>query len=235
MKKSLVDFIKRFPLLEKALRLILGRRNTPPYEKAIVGKDNILNLGEAYFHNCKFDIVGDGNELDIMNSASFKNVTFYIRGNHNKIQISDNVRFNRGGLLWIEDDNCEIAIARNATFEDIHIAVTEPHSKVTIGEDCMFANDIDIRTGDSHSIIDTQTNSRINYAQNITIDNHVWVAAHVSILKGVTLLSNSIVATRSVVTKKFDTGNILIGGSPAKVLKENITWDRKRILKTETV
>ena len=36
---------------------------------------------------------------------------------------------------------------------DVHIAVTEPGSKVQIGKECMFANDIDIRTGDSHSIL----------------------------------------------------------------------------------
>jgi len=234
MKKKLTDIIKRFPILSNILRFLSGKSNPVGYEKDIQGKNNNLKFGEAYFTNCKFDISGDYNEVVIMDSASFTNVKFYIRGNNNRIVIANNVRFNRGGELWIEDENCEITIGLNSTFEEVHIAVTEPHSKVTIGEDCMFANDIDIRTGDSHSIIDVQTNSRINYAQNIAIDNHVWVAAHVSILKGVTLSSNSVVATRSVVTKKFDNGNILIGGSPAKVLKENITWDRKRILKTET-
>lgn len=93
----------------------------------------------------------------------------------------------------------------------------------------MFANYIDLRTGDSHSIIDIVANKRINYAQNIEIGNHVWVASHVSILKGVNILSNSIVATRSVVTKKFYKENILIGGIPANIIKENITWNRNRI------
>ena len=235
MKKKLTDIIKRFPLLSNILKSVFGKSNLVGYQKEIRGKNNKFKLDKAYFTNCKFDISGDGNEVVIMDSASFTNVRFYIRGNNNKITIANKVRFNRGGELWIEDENCEISIGSGSTFEDAHIAVTESRSKVTIGEDCMFAYDIDIRTGDSHSIIDAQTNNRINYAQNITIDNHVWVAAHVSILKGVRLLSNSVVATRSVVTKKFDTGNILIGGSPAKVLKENITWDRKRILKTETI
>ncbi|MGS0525300.1 hypothetical protein ACU8V7_09025 [Zobellia nedashkovskayae] len=85
---------------------------------------------------------------------------------------------------------------KNSTFEDTHLAVTEPSSKVTIGVDCMFANTIDIRTGDSHSIIDIKSNKRINYAKNIIIGNHVWVGAHSSILKGATIADNSIVATR---------------------------------------
>lgn len=93
----------------------------------------------------------------------------------------------------------------------------------------MFAYDIDIRTGDSHSIIDTLTNERINYAQNIHIGNHVWIASHVSILKGVHIADSSVVATRAVVTRSFEEKNILIGGMPAKKLKENIAWDRQRI------
>lgn len=93
----------------------------------------------------------------------------------------------------------------------------------------MFAYDIDLRTGDSHSIIDAHTQKRINYAQNIEIGNHVWIASHVSILKGVRISDNSVVATRAVVTKSFEDENVLIGGTPAKKIKENINWDRQRI------
>ena len=131
--------------------------------------------------------------------------------------------------MWIEDNDCEIRIGTRTTFEDVHFSVTEPKSKIIIGEDCMFAYDIDLRTGDSHSIIDSTTMKRINYAKNVEIDNHVWVASHVSILKGVKISPNSVVATRSTVTKIFDKSGVLIGGTPAKVLKENITWDRTTI------
>jgi acetyltransferase-like isoleucine patch superfamily enzyme len=123
-----------------------------------------------------------------------------------------------------------IEIKSNCTFEkDVHIAATEPNSVITIGADCMFAYDIDVRTGDSHSILDAQTGKRINYAKNVIIGDHVWVASHCSILKGAELKKNSIVATRSVVTKAFDKEGIVVAGSPAVVVKENITWSRKRI------
>nr|HQE12748.1 hypothetical protein [Flavipsychrobacter sp.] len=61
------------------------------------------------------------------------------------------------------------------------------------------------------------------------IGNHIWIASHVSILKGVHIADNTVVATRAVVTKSFIEKNILIGGMPAKKLKENINWDRQRI------
>lgn len=92
----------------------------------------------------------------------------------------------------------------------------------------MFSYDIDIRTGDSHSIINTISNERINYAKDIFIGNHVWVASHVSVLKGVHIFDNSIIASRSVVTKTFKEGNIIIGGIPAKKLKENVNWAKER-------
>lgn len=200
------------------------------FNKKIRGSGNsVLHSKSTIFTNTKIDISGNSNKIIISENCSFRNVKFYIRGNNNLIRISPNVNFYRGGELWIEDDNCSIEIGKDTSFEDTHIAVTEPGSKITIGEDCMFAYNIDIRTGDSHSILDSRNNHRINYAKNIVISDHVWVASHCSILKGVTLMKNSVIATRSVVTKPFIQEGIILGGSPAKILKENILWDRKRI------
>ncbi len=95
-----------------------------------------------------------------------------------------------------------------------------------------FSYDVDLRTGDSHSIINLNTNKRINYAKDVTVGNHVWVASHVSILKGVAIPSNSIIATRSLVTKSFNQEYVLIAGSPAEIRKENITWKKERIYET---
>jgi acetyltransferase-like isoleucine patch superfamily enzyme len=228
MKSKIKSFLKKYPILEKYFFLL--KNGSPQIIKNIKGEKNRITVDKAaLLKNCTFDIVGNSNEITINKSCVFNNVTFFIRGNNNKIHIDQHVHFNRGGSIWIEDMHCEAIIGSYSTFEDVHIAVTEPHSKISIGTDCMFAYDIDIRSGDSHSIIDTHTNKRINYAQDVVIGNHVWVAAHVSILKGVTLANNSVVATRSVVTKSFEQENTLIGGMPAKVIKEHITWDRKRI------
>jgi hypothetical protein len=63
---------------------------------------------------------------------------------------------------------------------------------------------------------DLKNDQRINHVENVIIDNHVWVAAHASILKGDVILSNSVIATRSVVTKKINEENVLLAGTPAK-------------------
>jgi hypothetical protein len=85
------------------------------------------------------------------------NVKFYVRGNGNKIRIKEGVKFKIGGSIWVEDDNCELLMEKNTSIEDCHFAITESNSKIEIGEDCMFAYDIDLRTGDSHSVINSNT------------------------------------------------------------------------------
>jgi acetyltransferase-like isoleucine patch superfamily enzyme len=231
MKGKIKSLIKRQTRVVKMIRRVqrksFFRRS---YKKNIHGVNDILNIKvSALLIGCKFDIIGNNNKIIIEESASLYDVTFLIRGNNNLINISREVVFDRGGSLWIEDDNCILQIGKQTTFVDIHIAVTESNSMVSIGEDCMFAYDIDLRTGDSHSIIDTTTMMRINYAKNIEIGDHVWVASHVTILKGARIQDNSVVATRSLVTNSFDKPGILIGGIPAKTLKENIDWNRNRI------
>lgn len=106
--------------------------------------------------------------------------------------------------------------------DEVHIAVTE-NSKVIIGEDCMFANNIDIRTGDSHAVIDAQTGKRLNYAGDVTINRHVWIAPHSVILKNVNIGENSIIATGVIVTKSSEPG-VIIGGNPASVIKTDVSW-----------
>jgi len=234
MKEKIKKFVKKHPVLEKYVRLLINERKIKEISpvKIIKGKNNVLDIDNSVIMNsCKFDIVGNNNKIEIKESSILNNVTFFIRGNNNRIIIGKRVRFNRGGSVWIEDYECEAVIGENTTFEDSHISVTEPNSKIHIGTNCMFAYNIDLRTGDSHSIINSISNERINYAQNINIGNHVWIASHVSILKGVNIADNSVIATRAVVTKSFSDSNILIGGIPAKKLKENINWDRQRLYK----
>lgn len=95
----------------------------------------------------------------------------------------------------------------------------------------MLADNIDIRCGDSHSIIDLSTGKRINYAKNISINDQVWIAAHTQILKGVTIGSNSVIAKGAVVTKDIPS-NCIAAGVPAKVVKSNNSWERQRIYDT---
>lgn len=46
------------------------------------------------------------------------------------------------------------------------------------------------------------------------------------ILKGSVISDDSIVAYRSLITgQKFDQENVIIGGAPAKVIKNSVGWE----------
>ena len=206
---------------------ILKRRK--PNVQFIVHGNNSIRFKQAKLTSVIFDIHGNDCVIEIGEGSILNNVYFYLRGDNHRILIGKECKFNRSGNIWIEDNNCSLLIDEKSTFEDVHFALTEPGSQIKIGRDCMFAYDIDIRTGDSHSLIAQDGNQRINYAKDIRIDDHVWVAAHVIILKGVCIPENSVVATGAVVTRPFETKGIVIGGNPARKVKSEITWSRERI------
>ena len=195
-------------------------------KKGFVTKGNkIENKGIKL--STKFRIKGKNNIVKIGKHALVKNTTIVIMGNNSLVHIKDGAWLS-GATIWVEDNGCRLEIGRNTFIGSSHLAVTENGSILKIGDDCMLSSNINIRTGDSHSIIDFETNQRINYARSIFINNHCWIGEGVKILKGVNLEENCVVSTGAIVTKSF-TANCLIGGIPAKILKENITWVKERL------
>lgn len=89
--------------------------------------------------------------------------------------------------------------------------------EITIGNGCMFANGAYITDCDWHGIYDrTERNAQ---AYPVRIGNNVWVGDHATVLKGVTIGDNSIVAACSVVTKDVP-ANVIVAGNPARIVKE---------------
>lgn len=197
--------------------------------KRIVGQGNVIQPGTSLLKSVEFDIVGNHNSVVVNDGCTLSGLKIHIRGDNHKIVIESGCRFVGGGVLWFEDSNGVLIVGKNTTFEGVNIAITEPFSRVDIGEDCMFAYDIDIRTGDSHSILDLATMQRLNFAANVRIDRHVWVTAHCTLLKGIHIREGSVVATGACVTKAFDEPNVVLAGNPAKVVKRQITWARERL------
>ena len=232
MKKFFKSTVLKLPLVGPVAHRVRQRRRQTNVIYRVKG-NNTINCEAAKLSSVTFEIEGNNNYINIGENCVLNNVRFYIRGENHSITINSNCAFHNGGDIWIEDHNCSLIIEEHSTFENVHLALTEANSKITIGRDCMFASDIDVRTGDSHSIISGQTGKRINYAKDIFIGDHVWVAAHCVILKGVNIANNSVVATGSIVTRSFDKPGIIIGGNPAIQLKEEVNWLRERIENVE--
>lgn len=94
-----------------------------------------------------------------------------------------------------------------------------------VGDDCMFAGDITIRTDDMHAIIDMTTGARVNRAAPVVFEPHVWLGQGATVLKGVVVGLGAVVGAQSLVAKACPRFTVS-GGVPAKVIAENRSWDR---------
>lgn len=197
-------------------------------KRKVKGKGNSIITKGAQLEGVHFDIIGGNNCINIGEGSYINNVHFFVRGSNHQITIGSKCYLHKGGVIWFEDNDCSLCIGDNTYIDEAHIALTEPFSSIEIGRDCMLSFGVDIRCGDSHSIIDLSTGKRINYAKDVKIGDHVWLGAYVQLLKGVTIGSDSVVAIRSVVTKDMPP-NSMVAGIPAEIVKSNITWNRRGI------
>ena len=160
-----------------------------------------------------------------------KRIKCQIYGNNNKIIFGDNLQnFHAHISIGTEDcpvNNCVLKIGDDSTAGNVNIMLLEDNSYVHIGKDCMFSIGVSIWCSDTHSLIDSDKQI-LNIGKLVEIGNHVWVGMDVKIGKNTKISDNSVVGWGSIVTKKFNQTNVVIAGNPAKIVKENINWDRRR-------
>lgn len=97
---------------------------------------------------------------------------------------------------------------------------------ITIGDNCMFGPNAQLYAA-THPLHPVKRNSGLEYGKPITIGDNVWLGGGVIIAPGVTLGNNVVVAAGAVVTKSFP-DNCVIGGNPAKIIKEIELDDNKQ-------
>lgn len=199
----------------------------------IKGQDNKINCNVSglYLSHAKIFIRGNRNLLLFSSNkvgevTHFEKLNVSIWGNDNTITIGSHSSGN-GLRISIEDDNNHIILGDRFTVgSNTELAAIEG-TTIEFGYDCQLSANITLRTGDSHSITDLQGN-RINPSKSIKIGNHVWIGNTVLIFKNAIVGDNSIVAGGSVVGDKVFPSNCIVGGNPAKVIKEGVNWERQR-------
>ena len=92
--------------------------------------------------------------------------------------------------------------------------------EITIGNGVRIGRDVAIRDWNgSHVII----NDHYRNHAPVHIGDRVWLCTGCTIMPGVTIGEGSVVAANATVTKDGPPHS-LVGGSPAKIIKENIEW-----------
>lgn len=89
---------------------------------------------------------------------------------------------------------------------------------IKIGDNCMFGPNVQLYTA-THPINPIERNSGYEYGKPITIGNNVWIGGGAIVYPGVSIGDNSIIAAGAVIVKDVP-NNVIVGGNPAKVIKE---------------
>jgi len=101
-----------------------------------------------------------------------------------------------------------VFINQNCTFYDL--------GGLDIGDDVMIGPNVSIITS-GHPVAPSRRHAGVT-ARPIAIGRNVWIAAGATIIGGVTVGENSVVAAGAVVTKDVPP-NSLVGGNPARIIR----------------
>ncbi len=194
----------------------------PLYIK-LYGRYNYVNLNHARLYKVKIDIKGKNNKIIFNPNLSLNNSVISLSCNNSEIYLH-NIYANNLTIL-IMDDYCKVNIKDGTTINGAELWLTEGKT-IQIDEDCMFAKNIQIRTGDNHAIY--KNKQRINNGGNILVKRHVWIGDSVKIMKGITIEHGCIVGYSSIVTKSLESPNSIYAGIPAKIINKNIEWKRDK-------
>lgn len=177
----------------------------------------------TFIHRIRNSIkIQNGNSVMLGKNVGLSGCKVTLKGQNNTLTIGDRVRL-RNMTIEIVGDNCRIEIGKNCVIgHGCYLSAKETDVHLIIGEDCMFSRNVNILTSDGHPVF--HSNRRINPAQSIVIGGHVWLADNVTILKGVTVGSGSVIGIHSLLTKSVPEYSVAVG-IPAKVVKTEIKWE----------
>lgn len=93
-----------------------------------------------------------------------------------------------------------------------------------IGRDCIISWDCFLTDSDWHDTF--HFNNKNKRSSPVVIGDHVWIGHGASILKGTVIEEGCIVASKATTINSKFNSNTLIAGTPARQIKNNVSWER---------
>ncbi|MDR1466151.1 MAG: acyltransferase, partial [Treponema sp.] len=191
-------------------------------KQSIFGIENKLKIGKnVILKNCKLKIRGNENRIIIQDNCRIQDIEIRIFGNKNEIIFNEGIiivgkDFTGNKTEFVEACNdSRIIIGDKTTIgSGVLFLITEDDKKIVLGNNCMIGYKITFRAGDGHSILDINSQTRINYSKDIIIKDRVWIAAYCIIMKGVHIAEDCVIGTMSLVNRVFEEKNVVIAGNP---------------------
>ena len=125
--------------------------------------------------------------------------------------------------LWSRDNL--LVWGHKCTSNSVDITIEGDDTSVVLGDDCMLARDVNIRTSDEHAILELDGGRFLNPAASVHVEPRVWLGDKCTLLKGVHVGYGSIVGNSSVVTRSVGRFSIATG-IPARTVRTGVSWSR---------
>ena len=171
----------------------------------------------------RFHIEGKGHVVRIGENTVLRHMHVHIGGAGHSLIIG--ARCNLRGNIHLRQSSSVIEIGARTTSVGVNWFAMEGKRIVT-GQDCMFSSGIFIRTSDEHPIFDLESEDRVNDPQDVILGDHIWIGEGATLNKGAVIADGCIIAARSFVSKKLLRKNSVYAGTPARLVREGIRWER---------
>jgi acetyltransferase-like isoleucine patch superfamily enzyme len=142
-------------------------------------------------------------------------------------QVAGNVIFDGPARLG---NGFKLAVGRGApvTFGANFVLSAESQMVIvaglTFGRDCLVSWDVLLLDVDGHVVVKDADEGK-PMASPIVFGDRVWIGTRATVLKGVELRDDVVVAAGAVVIRPEPESGVLIGGIPAAVLRRGVRWE----------
>jgi acetyltransferase-like isoleucine patch superfamily enzyme len=206
LPKTIIFNLKYFPF-QQAIRfpVFVSHR---VWLKTLSGKVKISNFKTGII---KIGF-GDVSIFDQQRSRTIWDVSGFVEFN-GRANIGHGSKISVIGVLSIGN---EFSISAESSI------IAQKH--VSFGDNVLISWGSLIMDSDFHKIYNSK-GIQINCPLPIRIGNKVWIGCRTLILKGVNLADGIVVAASSTVSKSIEIPNSIVGGIPAKIIQEQISWE----------
>lgn len=191
-------------------------------EEKVTQNKVIVNVEKSTMVNSKIRWEGKDNILFIEDGACIKGSVITFSGNNSVVYLSAS-KFAYFVTINIFS-NSVVFIGKNNYFNPVHplVIIAAEQQNVIMGKEGLYSLGIYIRTTDPHLIYDNHSKKRLNYSKSVLIGDHVWAGQNALLFKGTQVGSGAIIGGGSVLAGKRIPSNVVVGGNPAKIIRENV-------------